>query len=98
MLEALPEVPGVLYRAPTALPQPAPELARHYARLTLRDVDLGYAGRRAPIMSASSHRSAEPRDVLVLQQEREHWALVDGKGNTVGWLARAYAPPAACVA
>jgi ATP-dependent DNA helicase RecQ len=41
-----------------------------------------------------------PGDYLELREEREHLALVDGKGNTVGRLARAYAPPAgmSCIA
>ena len=42
----------------------------------------------------------KPGDTLELQKEHEHWALLDGKGDTVGWLARACAPPAGmrCIA
>ena len=101
ILDALREAPSVLQRAPTVLPRPAQELARRYARLTLADVDLGFAGRRAP--DHAVHRAIAAQnagDALDLQQQREHWALVDGKGNTVGRLARAYAPPAGmrCIA
>jgi ATP-dependent DNA helicase RecQ len=41
-----------------------------------------------------------PGDTIRLQREHEHWALVDCNGVTVGWLARAYAPPAgmSCIA
>ncbi len=95
ILDALREVPGILRRAPTVLPQPAQELARRYLRPTLGDVDLGFAGRRAPghaVHQAIAALSAG--DALMLQKERGHWALVDRKGNTVGRLARAYAPPA----
>jgi len=100
-LEALPESPSVLHRAPSQLPPPAPELARHYLRLTLRDVDLGFAGRYEPANSV--HRTIAKLtavDVLQLRQERERWDLVDGKGHTVGRLARAFAPPAGmrCIA
>ena len=33
-------------------------------------------------------------------REHEHWALVDSRDNIVGWLARAYTPPAgmSCIA
>jgi len=101
LLDTLPDGASVLHRAPTRLPDPPPELARHYSRLTLRDVDLGFAGRRAPdhaVHQAIAALSAGA--TLGLQKEREHWALVDGEGNTVGWLARAYAPPAgtSCIA
>ena len=79
----------------TMLPVVPPELARHYARLSLRDVDLGFAGRRATDHAVHQAIAAlNPGDTLRLQREHEHWALVDGRGNTVGWLARAYAPPA----
>jgi ATP-dependent DNA helicase RecQ len=39
-------------------------------------------------------------DALELRKEWAHLALVDGNGNTVGRLARAYAPPAGknCIA
>ena len=101
LLDTLPDGASVLHRAPTRLPDPPPELARHYSRLTLRDVDLGFAGRRAPDHAVHQAIAAlSAGDTLGLQKEREHWALVDGEGNTVGWLARAYAPPAgtSCIA
>ena len=101
ILDALREGPSILLRAPTVLPQPAPELARHYSRLTLGEVDLGFAGRRAPDHAVHQAIAAlSAGDAIELRTEREHRALVDGKGNTVGWLARAYAPPAgaSCIA
>ena len=101
ILDALRESPSVLHRALTVLPRPGQELARHYSRLTLGDVDLGFAGRRTP--DHAVHRAIaalSPGDALGLQRERGRWALVDGKGNTVGWLAGTYAPPAgmSCIA
>jgi len=95
ILDALREAPSVLHRAPTLLPKSAQELARHYARLTLGDVDLSFAGRRFPGHAVHQAIAAlSPGDALELRKEWEHLALVDGKGNTVGRLARAYAPPA----
>jgi len=101
LLDALPDGASVLRRATTLLTVPPPELARHYARLSLGDVDLGFAGRRA--LGHAVHQAIaalSPGDTLRLQREHEHWALVDSKGTTVGWLARAYAPPAgtSCIA
>ena len=101
LLDALPEVASTLRRAPTALPVPQPQLARRYTRLSLRDVDLGFAGRRARDHAAHKAIAAlNPGDTLQLQREYERWALADGNGNTVGSLARAYAPPAGmdCIA
>ena len=64
-------------------------------------MDLGFAGRRAPDHAVHQAIAAlSAGDAIELRTEREHWALVDGKRNTVGWLARAYAPPAgtSCIA
>ena len=94
LLDALLDSASVLRRAGTLLPIPPPELARQYARLSLRDVDLGFAGRRAPGHAVHQAIAAlSPGDTLRLQREHEHWALVDSNGTTVGWLARAYVPP-----
>jgi ATP-dependent DNA helicase RecQ len=100
-LESLPESPSILRRAPIPLPPPAAELARHYSRLTLRDVDLGFAGRFASTNSV--HRAITEltaSDMLQLRQKRERWELVDESGNIVGRLARAFSPPAGlrCIA
>ena len=40
LLDTLPDKASILRRPPTLLPVPPPELARHYSRLTLKDVDL----------------------------------------------------------
>jgi ATP-dependent DNA helicase RecQ len=100
-LDNLPDGASVLYRAANALPALSPELARHYPRLTLRDVDIGFAGRRGPDHAVHQTIAAlSPGAPLRLQRGHERWVLVDGKGNTVGWLARGYAPPAGmnCIA
>ena len=88
------ESPCILSRAPTQLPDPAPELARRFSRLTLGNVDLGFAGRFAPANSV--HRAIAKltaTDVLQLRQERKRWELVDEKGRTVGRLASAFCTP-----
>ena len=46
MQDVLPDGPAVLHRAPVELPPEPPALESRYRRLRLRDVDLGFAGRR----------------------------------------------------
>lgn len=97
LLDALPESPGILYRALTDLPLPESELARCYQRLGLKEVDLGFAGRYAPensVHHAIAALSAGDSLHLRHQHHKERWELVDDKGSTVGRLSRAFAPPA----
>jgi len=85
---------AVLHRAPTQLPPPAPELARRYQRLTLGDVNLGFAGRHAP--GHKVHRAISALaagDALQLRQIRAGWELVDSAGIIIGRLARGFVPP-----
>jgi ATP-dependent DNA helicase RecQ len=101
LLDSLPQDSGMLRRAPTNLPPPAPELARHYRRLTLRDVDLGFAGRYPA--EHSVHRAIADIDIndpVRLRQRQGRWELVDDKGNVVGRLSRGYTTPAgmSCIA
>ena len=94
LLDALPEDPAILRRAPAPLPPPAPELARVYKRLTPAEVDLGFAGRYAsghPVHRAIAALSAD--DPLQLRQRDDLWELCDDTGRTVGRLARAFTPP-----
>jgi ATP-dependent DNA helicase RecQ len=101
LLDAMEHDPSLLRRASTSLPPPAPELARCYRRLTLREVDLSFAGRY--IAGNSVHRAIaalSPGDSLQLHQRQERWELQDSKGTTVGRLARVFTPPngMSCVA
>lgn len=95
LLQSLLESPDVLYRAPTQLPAPAPELKRKYLQLTLKEVDLGFAGRCKPANPV--HRAISELttgDGLQLRQGVEHTEIVDEKGRLVGRLARGFVPPA----
>ncbi len=101
LLDALAKSPAVLHRAPTQLPPPALELARHYQRLTLGDVNLGFAGRRAP--GHKVHRAISALtagDALQIRQIQAGWELVDRASSPVGRLARGFVPPAGmeCIA
>ena len=90
----LSENPSVLLREPVALPQPPPELARQYRRLALRDVDLGFAGRRPeghPVHRAIAALS--PDDRLRLRMNGQRWELLRDDGPVVGRLATTFEPP-----
>ena len=90
--DALPDSPVVLRRdAPLSLPTPVPELARTYRRLSLRDVDLGFAGRKRPgdhVHCAIA--SLAPGDPLTVRVESHPWELMDSTGAVVGRLAHRF--------
>lgn len=76
LLDALPDMPSLLHRSPAALPAPAPELARRYRRLTLREVDLSFAGRQGPDAFIHRHIAAlTAGDVLALRRQADRWLL-----------------------
>ena len=91
----LSENPSVLLREPAALPQPPAELARRYRRLTLRDVYIGFAGRRPaghPVHRAIAALS--PGDRLNVRVNGQHRELLSDDGTVVGRLATTFEPPA----
>ncbi len=86
--------PSVLHRPPVALPPPTPEMTTRYQRLSLRDVDLGFAGRQPasnPVQRAITALS--PGDPLRVRTTQQPWLLLDRAGNVVGRLAKGYTPP-----
>ncbi|MXZ19534.1 MAG: RecQ family ATP-dependent DNA helicase [Caldilineaceae bacterium SB0665_bin_25] len=88
--------PSVLHRqAPAKLPPPAPELARRYKQLSLRDVFLSYAGYRHPNHSLHNAIAAlSPGDPLQVRAGPSKWELLDRNGTVVGQLAGSFkAPP-----
>jgi len=69
-------------------------LDRQYLRLTLRDVDMGFAGR------FSTHNGVhkaitglKPGDEIQLKNKDGKYELFDSKGARVGRLAKAFTPP-----
>jgi len=94
LLDFLPKDASFLYRAPTHLPAPAPELARHYRQLAPREVDLGFAGRYRPKHSVhQAIASLSSTDSLCLRQQMGRWELLDHKERIVGRLSQAFTPP-----
>ncbi len=93
--DALTKAPSVLRRPPPAnLPQPAPELARRYQRLSLRHVFLSFAGYRAADHPAHRAIAAlSPGDPLQVRTTGNRWQMLDRNGVEVGQLAGSFEPP-----
>jgi ATP-dependent DNA helicase RecQ len=94
MLNTLPENPAILVKPVRELPAAENELHRRYLRLSLKDIDLGFAGRYANTHPV--HRvlaELKPEDPLVLKQGKNAWELANRKGTVVCRLARAFSPP-----
>ena len=74
---------------------PAPhQVSRSYLRLSLRDVQLSFAGYRSPnhpIHKAIAGLSAG--DPLNVNTDRSPWEVSTSEGITVGRLAQAFGPP-----
>ena len=93
--DGLSGIPSVLRRQAPAKPPPAaPELARRYSRLSLRDVFLSFAGYKRP--DHPVHRAIaalSPGDLLQVRVQTNPWELVDSNGMVVGQLAAGFKPP-----
>ncbi len=84
---------SALHCQPPVLSPPTSAMANIWSRLDLKDVDLGFAGRRG--IEDPVHRRIRdlyPGDCLELL-ENERWELFD-RGVLVGRLAQQYRPPA----
>ena len=93
--DALLDTPSVLQRrAHVHLPPAAPELARHYRRLSLRDVFLSFAGyRRANDLVHRAIAALSPGDLLDMRVGSHRWELLDRDGTVVGQLAGSFKAP-----
>ena len=93
--QALPNNGSVLHRPAGGLPPETLELARQYRRPSLREVNLGFAGRRHA--NHQVHRAIAalaPGDRLATRLAKTgSWELLDQSGTVVGHLARAFEPP-----
>jgi ATP-dependent DNA helicase RecQ len=97
LIDALPNEGCMLRRSVAASTEPRTDLLRTYARLSLKNVDLGFAGRHAathPVHSAI--RELRPGDPVELVRHGERLELRDGAGRVVGRLAKAYSIPSGC--
>ena len=85
---------AVLRRPPAPLPPVVPELELHHQRLAMKDVDLGFAGRRAdghPLHKTIADLA--PGDRLIPRNTGDRWELADEGGQVVGRLANGFRPP-----
>ena len=93
--DALLARPSALRREPAGLPPCPPSLQYHHVQPSLRDVDLGFAGRRGA--HHPTHRAIgalSPGDALKTRiTDGGRWELLDLSGNTVGRLAASFKPP-----
>ena len=94
--DALFALPSVLRREPAALPPCPPALRYRHVQPSLREVDLGFAGRRKA--GHRTHRAIaalSPGDPLEAREGKgDRWKLLDRTGATVGRLAKSFKPPA----
>jgi ATP-dependent DNA helicase RecQ len=71
-----------------------PELEIRFQQLSLKDIDIGFAGRQppqAPIHDAI--RNLREGDPLTLKEEAGHYQWLDGYGNVVGRAAKSFQLP-----
>lgn len=67
------------------------ELDKRYQQLSLKDIDLDFAGRHHP--AASIHRALadlEVGDALVFKREEDRYIIQDGQGRPVGRTAKSF--------
>jgi len=94
ILRSLPNSSCFQRRTPTIPLSPPAELSRRYCRLTLKEIDISYAGRQAPEDPIHSAIAALlPGDAIQLKARNGRWDLHDGLGRIVGRLAKSYLPP-----
>jgi ATP-dependent DNA helicase RecQ len=94
LLHALLNDASTLIRKIVDLPNPPAALGRRFVRSTLRDVDLGFAGRYAP--KSPVHQaiaSLMAGDPLRIRECGDRLELTDTNGNVVGRMAKAFTPP-----
>ena len=93
--DELADHPAVIRRDPAELPPAPAALGYHYVRPSLKEVDLGFAGRRAahdPVHRAIAGLSpGDPLDTRITARGR--WELLDKTGAVVGRLAGSFDPP-----
>lgn len=94
LLDRLPDSPEFIRREPRPLPSPPAALRRRYRRPTLKEIDIGFAGRYAP--NHSVHRAIAALitgEIINCQPEGDRWVLSNLKGDIIGRMARSFAPP-----
>ena len=93
--DALSKPPSVLRREPAVLSPCPPALRYRHVQPSLREVDLGFAGRRkAGHWTHRTIAALSPGDPLEAREGNGgRWKLLDRTGVTVGRLAKSFKPP-----
>ena len=93
--DAVSKRPSVLRREPAALPPCPPALRYRHVQPSLREVDLGFAGRHKA--GHGTQRAIAALSPGVPLEAREgtggRWKLLNRTGATVGRLAKSFKPP-----
>ena len=95
LYDRLLEHPSVVVREPPELPPGPPELRHRHVRVGLKDVDLGFAGRRgAAHLVHRAIAALSPGDPLKARvSNEERWELLNPAGMVIGRLAKNFKPP-----
>ena len=94
MVDALPDDGAVMRRRVPTSAEPRDELQHSYNTLSLRHVDLGFAGRYSDgNLVHAAIRDLQPWDPLSLVRRGDRLELEDSDGRLVGRLAKSYAIP-----
>jgi ATP-dependent DNA helicase RecQ len=92
---ALQDSPAVLWRDAVLLGNLPTELYWQFFSATLKEVDIGFAGRHAGGHVIHQHIAAlSPGDALALVQQGQHWLLHDAQGHPIGRMSASFALPA----
>lgn len=94
LLDRLPASPALFQRSAVDLPQVSLPMQRQYQQLSLKEVDIGFAGRfgaEKPVHKAIA--ALATGDVLNLYQQDGKWMLRDRHGQDVGRLSSHFRHP-----
>ena len=86
--------PALLYRQTERLPKIPPSLHHRYLQLTMKDVDIGFAGRYEP--SDKIHKviaGLQAGDAIRMERENNMWLFRDLRGNRIGRVAKGFVMP-----
>lgn len=94
LLHTLLDDASTLNREAVDLPNPPMELGRRFVQSTLRDVDLGFAGRYAPTSSVhQAIASLTAGDPVLIRECEGRSELTDARGNVIGRMSKAFTIP-----
>ena len=95
LLDGLPDSPALLRRPPTQWLPSTPGLHHRYILPSLREIDLGFAGRKSPGDAVHRRLAAlHCGDTLQLASDERGIRLLTEEGHVVGSFSNKFLPPA----